>query len=62
MKLSARNVIPGKLEHIHKGAVTATLSSPSSLSDLKPPAAWSKVKQVILAAFGALGDEQLPHD
>ena len=25
MKLSARNVIPGKVEHVHKGAVTTTL-------------------------------------
>jgi molybdopterin-binding protein len=25
MKLSARNVIPGKVEHIHKGAVTTSL-------------------------------------
>ena len=25
MKLSARNIISGKLEHIHKGAVTTTL-------------------------------------
>ena len=25
MKLSARNIISGKLEHVHKGAVTSTL-------------------------------------
>jgi molybdopterin-binding protein len=25
MKLSARNIIPGKVEHLNKGAVTTTL-------------------------------------
>ena len=34
----------------------------SSLSDLKPSAVRDKVRQVILASFGALADEQLPHD
>ena len=34
----------------------------SSLSDLKLSAARDRVGQVILAAFGALADEQLPPD
>ncbi len=38
----------------------ASLSS--SLSDLSLLAARDKVGQVILSAFGALADEQLPHD
>ena len=44
-----------------KGAFEEHRSS-SSLSDLKLSAARDKVRQVILAAFGARADEQLPHD
>ena len=43
------------------GPVTDCRSA-SSLSDLKLSAARDKVRQVILAAFGAWADEQLPHD
>ena len=44
------------------GAIISEIAAASSLSDLKLSAARNRVGRVILAAFGALADEQLPHD